>query len=128
MSEADRLKVVQAVVNRMLRVAAAAKRIGVTPRQVARLLIGYKEIGPVGLTSRMRGKPSNHQLPAGLAEYAMELVRDRYSDFGPTLAREKLIHHVRQQLVGHHFFHRFVARSSRWVADPGATPGAPPAR
>ncbi len=91
MREADRLKVVQAVMDRMLRVDTAAERIDVTPRQLERLLIRYREEGPAGLTSRKRGKPSNHQLPAGLAEHAMELVRDRYSDFGPTLAREKLI-------------------------------------
>jgi len=91
MREADRLKVVQAVVDRMLRVGPAAKRIGVTPRQLERLLIRYREEGPGGLTSRKRGKQSNHQLPPGVAEHAMELVRDRYSDFGPTLAREKLI-------------------------------------
>jgi len=91
MREADRLKVVQAVVDRMLRVGPAAKRIGVTPRQLGRLLIRYREEGAAGLTSRKRGKPSNHQLPPGLAERAIQLIRDRYSDFGPTLAREKLI-------------------------------------
>jgi transposase len=91
MREADRLKVVQAVVDRMLRVGPAAKRIGVTPRQLERLLIRYRDEGPAGLASRKRGKPSNHQLPSGLAEHAMDLIRARYSDFGPTLAREKLI-------------------------------------
>lgn len=60
MREADRLKVVPAVVDQMLRVDAAAKRIGVTPCQLERLLIRYKKEGPAGLTSRKRGKPSNH--------------------------------------------------------------------
>ncbi len=91
MREADRLKVLQAVLDRMIRVETAAERIGITTRQLERLLIRYQEEGPAGLTSRKRGKPSNHQLPAGLANHAMEIVRDRYSDFGPTLAREKLI-------------------------------------
>ena len=84
MREADRLKVVQAVLDRMLRVDTGAMRIGVTTRQLERLLIRYKEEGPAGLTSRKRGKPSNHQLPAGLAEHAVEVIRDRYSDFGPS--------------------------------------------
>jgi hypothetical protein len=39
MREADRLKVVQAVLDRMLRVGPAVNRIGVTPRQLERLLI-----------------------------------------------------------------------------------------
>ncbi len=66
MREAARLKVVQAVADR-LRVGTVAKRIGVTPRQLERLLIRYT------------------------TEHDRELVRDRYSDFGPTLAREKFI-------------------------------------
>lgn len=37
-----------------------------------------------------RGKTSNNQLPAGLARYALNIIRERYIDFGPTLAREKL--------------------------------------
>lgn len=50
MREADRLKVVQAVVNRTLCVGPAGKRIGVMPRQLERLFIRYKEEGPAGLT------------------------------------------------------------------------------
>ncbi len=40
--------------------------------------------------NRRRGKTSNNQLPAGLARYALNIIRERYIDFGPTLAREKL--------------------------------------
>lgn len=43
------------------------------------------------LVSRQRGRPSNHQLEPGLADKAIALVRQRYADFGPTLAREKLL-------------------------------------
>ena len=32
-----------------------------------------------------KGKPSNNQLPDGLAQYALNIIRDRYTDFGPTL-------------------------------------------
>lgn len=35
----------------------------------------------------MRG---NRQLQPGLADQALELVKTRYADFGPTLARDKL--------------------------------------
>jgi Helix-turn-helix domain len=91
MREVDRLKVVQAVLARMLRVGAAADRLGITRRQLERLLVRYRAEGPTGLVSRKRGKPSNHQLPQGLAQRAIALVRDRYADFGPTLAREKLV-------------------------------------
>jgi hypothetical protein len=40
--------------------------------------------------SRKRGRPSNHQLAPGVAERETALIRERYADFGPTLACEKL--------------------------------------
>jgi hypothetical protein len=36
--------------------------------------------------NRRRGKSSNNQLPAGLARYALNIIRERYIDFGPTQA------------------------------------------
>jgi len=57
---------------------------------VERLFARYKGDGPTGLVSRRRGQ-RNHVLPDGLREEALSIVRTRYSDFGPTLAHEKLL-------------------------------------
>lgn len=40
--------------------------------------------------SRQLGKSSNGRLPEAPQARALELVRERYADFGPTLALEKL--------------------------------------
>ena len=40
--------------------------------------------------SRPRGRASNNRLRAGERELIAELLRDKYPDFGPTLAVEKL--------------------------------------
>jgi hypothetical protein len=40
--------------------------------------------------SRRRGRPSNRELPADLHARVLALIRERYADFGPTLACEKL--------------------------------------
>ena len=90
MRELDRLKTVQAVVDGNLKPGLAARRLGVSARQLRRLVRRYRDEGPSGLASRSRGQASNHQLPPGLAERALGLIRDRYADFGPTLACEKL--------------------------------------
>jgi transposase len=90
MREVDRLKTIQAVVDRMLRVGQAAQRLGMSRRQVERLVSRYQDDGPSGLVSRKRGRPSNNQLAPGIAERAVKLIRERYADFGPTLAAEKL--------------------------------------
>ena len=90
MRETDRLKTIQAVVDRMARVGQAAQQIGLSRRQLERLLKRYRNEGAAGLVSRRRGRPSNHQLAPGVAQRALGLIRDRYPDFGPTLACEKL--------------------------------------
>jgi hypothetical protein len=59
-------------------------------RQISRLCRRYEADGPAGLVSGKRGKPSNRELPIDLRARAMALVRERYADFGPTLACEKL--------------------------------------
>lgn len=68
----------------------AAQRLGIPNRQYRRLLSRYRESGSLGMANRRRGKPSNNQLPDGLAQYALNIIRERYTDFGPTLASEKL--------------------------------------
>lgn len=50
----------------------------------------YREHGPLSLVNRRRGQPGNRQLMPGLAERALLIIRERYADFGPTLACGKL--------------------------------------
>jgi hypothetical protein len=49
-----------------------------------------REHGPGGLVSGRRAKPSNNRLDAATADRALTIIRERYADFGPTLACEKL--------------------------------------
>ncbi|MBN3787473.1 ISNCY family transposase [Burkholderia sp. Ac-20353] len=90
MRELDRLKVIQAVVDTGLKPGRAAERLGLTVRQVQRLVERYCESGAAGLASRKRGSPGNRRLDEELAQRALTIIRDRYADFGPTLACEKL--------------------------------------
>lgn len=90
MREIDRLKVIQAVVDGNLKPMQAALRLTLTTRQVQRLANRYRMQGAAGLVSKKRGQLGNRQLSPGLANQVLTLIRDRYSDFGPTLACEKL--------------------------------------
>jgi Winged helix-turn helix len=73
-----------------LTVAAAAGLLRLERRQVFRLLQAYRAAGAAGLVSKRRGLPSNRRKPAALRSNALALIRERYWDFGPTLATEKL--------------------------------------
>jgi transposase len=88
--ELDRVVVMEALGVRRIKQAEAARQLGVSVRQVKRLLRSYRRAGPQGLMSQRRGRPSNHRLPPALKAEVLGLVRARYTDFGPTLAQEKL--------------------------------------
>jgi Winged helix-turn helix len=88
--EFNRLDVLLRVQSGRLRVEDACALIGLHRRQVFRLLRGLKQDGAPSLLSRRRGQPSNHRLPTEVRALALSLVRERYADFGPTFAAEKL--------------------------------------
>jgi len=90
MRELDRLKVIQAIVELGLKPGRAAERLGLSVRQVERLVIRYRASGAAGLCSGRRDRPGNRKLDEGLAVRALTIIRERYADFGPTLACEKL--------------------------------------
>ena len=83
--------VIGQVAEKCLRQREAARWLGVSVRQVKRLLARYRERGPAGLVSGHRGKVSNNAMAAVVRRAAMDLVRERYADFGPTFACEKLV-------------------------------------
>jgi hypothetical protein len=88
--EFSRLDVLLRVQSGRLRVADACALMGLHRRQVFRLLRGLKQDGAPSLLSRRRGQPGNHRLPTEVRALALSLVRERYADFGPTFAAEKL--------------------------------------
>jgi len=95
--ELDRLEVLRRVGERRLKKVEAARILRITARQLRRLVDRFKQSGAAGLISRSRGKPSNNCLPEALSREAIDWVRHRYSDFGPTFAAEKLreLHQVK---------------------------------
>ena len=69
-------------------------------RQVRRLVARHRDLGAAGLASGHRGKRSNNAIGGAVRREVMDLVRERYGDFGPTFAREKLVEHPRASAVG----------------------------
>lgn len=88
--ELNRINVIQAVIDKRMRRRDAAHQLNLTERQVQRLMNRYRESGVSGLASLRRGQPGNHRIPESLKLRILALLREKYSDFGPTLAAEKL--------------------------------------
>ena len=94
--EISRAQVLEQLKLKHLKQRDAAKQLGVSVRQIKRLLKIYRRKGASGLVSAKRGQPSHHHLDADLKAQAIQLLHARYADFGPTLAFEKLTedHHL----------------------------------
>lgn len=91
--ERDRLAVIRQVGNGQLKQSRAAELLGIGIRQVKRLVRAWRARGDRGLVSGRRGKPSNNRLAAATVARIEQALRERYADFGPTFAAEKLLEH-----------------------------------
>jgi transposase len=89
--ELSRLEVMQRLGNKRLKQKEAAAILGITVRQVKRLLSKYRADGASGLVSQRRGKASHNQLGAEVKQKGLDLLKGKYQGFGPTLAREKVV-------------------------------------
>ena len=88
--ELNRLDVLARLDSDRLTARAAAELMAITPRQTYRLLRRYRDGGASAIANQRRGRPSNNRLPDVVRDHAIALVRERYADFGPTFAAEKL--------------------------------------
>ncbi len=111
--ELNRASILQQVIAKQLTQTAAATILGLSDRQVRRLVVRYRTAGAGALAHAARGKPSNNQLDPKLLSQAIELVRTKYPDFGPTFAAEKL-----EQLDGvklnHETLRKAMAAEGLW--------------
>ena len=90
LKEADRLAVVKRVEKKELTIGDGARELGISPRQMKRIRRRYKERGAQGLWSLRKGRQSPNRTPKTVRRKALNLVRKKYFDYGPTLAAEKL--------------------------------------
>lgn len=107
--EMSRLEIIQRLAEKRLTQKEAGEILGVSVRQVKRMLKAYRQTGASGLISKRRGKPSPNQIKAEVKQKVLDLLKGKYHGFGPTLACEKLVEveelqiskeSVRQMMIG----------------------------
>ncbi len=86
-----RIAILDKLKEKSIKQAAAAQALGVSVRQVRRLLRRYKDEGASGVIHKLRGVPGNHQADERILDQALDTIRSRYSDFSMTMAHEKLV-------------------------------------
>ena len=82
---------VERVLDQRITQKESAKKLGISERQIRRILRRYRQEGDGGVVSRKRGKPSNRKTKAEILKVVREFVNDPIMQgFGPTLMAEKL--------------------------------------
>jgi transposase-like protein len=87
----DRVKVLHQTIQKRLTQQKAGELLGLSREWVNQLCQRIKKKGDRAVIHGLRGQPSNHQLPAGLADKAISRIKEKYADFRPTFATEKLL-------------------------------------
>ena len=88
--ELNRVEVLSQISQGRMTVTTAAKVLGLSRRQVHRLLRKFQSDGSASIRHKARGRASDNRIEPAVREFAVTLVREKYIDFGPTFAAEKL--------------------------------------
>jgi len=89
--ELKRLHVIRKAIDRTITQADAAASVDLCERQIRRIVARVKQEGDKGIIHRSRGRLSNAAKSGAVKDKVLKLFKDKYSDFGPTLASEKLL-------------------------------------
>jgi len=110
--ERDRLRVLHEVKQKQITQIEAARRLKVSDRHIRRLLFRLEEQGDRAVIHGLRGRTSNRKLAARFEQKIVARVRQRYADFGPTLAAE----HLAQEglRVSRETLRKWMAQASLW--------------
>lgn len=107
--ELDRQSVMKGIQEKRYTQVKAAEMLNMSLRQVQRLYARYRKEGPKGLVSRKRGKSPNNVISDDVKHHVLSIIREKYADFGPTFAAEKLLEE--------HLFGFAVETIRRWMID-----------
>ena len=88
--ERDLLKIMAPLLQGKRTQAEAARLAHLSVRQVRRLQRKLEHDGDAALVHGLRGKPSNRRCAAEHHQQILQTYRQRFADFGPTFACEKL--------------------------------------
>jgi molybdenum-dependent DNA-binding transcriptional regulator ModE len=110
--ERKRLVVLAEVKRGKLSVAAAGRLLGGCYRQAKRIWRRFQKNGDAGLVHRNRGQPGPRRKSAKLRAQVLARYRERYPDFGPTLAAEKL--QAEGLAVDHETLRRWLVAKGLW--------------
>ena len=88
--ELDRIKVINELAKGLMKQGQAALQLGLSVRQIKRLLKKFRAFGDLGLLKQPKMSKTPRSYDETFKQKALAIIQEHYSDFGPTLATEKL--------------------------------------
>jgi hypothetical protein len=88
--EQYRLDILTKIINKNMKSGQGAKLLCISVRQVQRLAKNIRKNGASAVILGLRGKTSNHHIDLTVKANAVVIINEKYPDFGPTFAVEKL--------------------------------------
>ena len=88
--EINRHSIIKKLLDKEINGTSAAELLKLSVRQVRRLKGKVKQLGPKALIHASRGKPSNRRISNKERKTIVEILKQKYPDFKPTFASEKL--------------------------------------
>jgi hypothetical protein len=113
-NERRRLELFSRVRDGKLTLVKASELLSLSYRQAKRVYRRYQAEGDRGVVHRLRGRPSNRGVDPGKKARVLELYREKYGDFGPTLACEYLAKEDQEQ-VGVETLRQWLIEEELWV-------------
>jgi transposase len=84
------LHVIRKAIDKVITQKEASETMDLSERQIRRKVKRIREEGDKGIIHKLRDRLSNRATPDKIRSKVLTLFKDKYPDFGPTLASEKL--------------------------------------
>ncbi|MGH2611597.1 MAG: ISNCY family transposase, partial [Rhabdochlamydiaceae bacterium] len=88
--EQEKLDIITHCLSGKLTKTQAALMLGMSTRQVKRLKSSVRKDGASAVIHQLKGKQSNHHIDEDIKKKALAVIKEKYTDFKPTFATEKL--------------------------------------
>lgn len=89
-TEIMRYDIIKKLLDKKFKNSQAAKLLDLSVRQIKRIKNRVREKGAEGLIHKSRGRDSNRKIDSKIIAKAKKYLKEKYSDFKPTFAAEKL--------------------------------------
>lgn len=125
--EQSRSEVMHLYIEGHIKQKEAARRMGLSTRQVRRMARAYRQHGARALIHGNRGQVRHRKIRDELKQQILSLVRQHYFDFGPTFAAEKLAE-VHDLTVSSETLRQWMIADGLWRAKSKKQPSSHPMR